>query len=291
MTTFSSNHTLVILDHLSGYHSGTRDTMMASEVKIGSSADVDIHFPAAKVPQVASLHAHLWQADNGYRIKAVDGVIRVNDEQVTEAQLQTNDLIQLGDHGPLLRFRLYEEVERPYKTVREAVNDCVDCAKKESESAVGRTVAFFRGLPGQMSHLYPATRITVTGMLVGFLGLTLFLAWQTAQLRMSLNEQATQLDDISMIWGDAETMEEFWKSRNEESPTVESVIAIRDSLVAQLTEAQERINALEARSDAGQRIIASATEAVMFLQGAYGFEDSRGKSAPHTSRCVWKSVT
>ena len=73
MTAYSDENTLVILDHLSGYHSGTRDTLMASEVRIGSSADVDIHFPASKVPQVAPVHARLWQADAGYHVKSEGG--------------------------------------------------------------------------------------------------------------------------------------------------------------------------------------------------------------------------
>lgn len=266
----NQDDTLVILDHLSGYHRGTRDTLMADEVKIGSSANVDIHFPAAKVPNVAPIHAHLYKADNGFHIRASENTtVLVNDKAIHDTHLFTGDLIQLGSDGPLLRFRLYQEAKRSYKSVREAVTDCIDCAKKESNNPIGRTIALLRGIPAQMPQLSPLTRtfmLFTIVILVGFVGV---LTWQTSQLSQVVDEQALQLEDINALWASSE-------DAMPDPMTDDGLATLRDSLLLQLEAAQARIEVLELQQDAGQRVIAAASQSVIFLQGAYGFVDDEG---------------
>ncbi len=264
--------TLVILDHLSGYHRGTRDTLMADDVKIGSSANVDIHFPAAKVPTVAPVHAHLYKADNGFHIRASDNTtVLVNDKAIDDIHLFTGDLIQLGNDGPLLRFRLYQEAKRSYKSVREAVTDCIDCAKKESNNPIGRTIALIRGIPAQMPQLSPLTRVMMLGLMVALIGFVGVLTWQTTQLSQVVDEQAMQLEDINALWASSEDAMPM-----PEPMTDDGIAVLRDSLLMQLEAAQARIEVLELQQDAGQRVIAAASQSVIFLQGAYGFVDDDG---------------
>lgn len=270
--TSSSTGTLVILDHLSGYHRGTRDTLMADEVRIGSSANVDIHFPASKVPMVEPQHALLNKGQSGYHIKSIDDhSVYVNDQLVVDAHLHSGDLIQLGTGGPLLRFRLYHESTRSFKTVKEAVSDCIDCAKKESASVAGRTIAFMKGIPAQTPQLSPIVRMLSLAAILLLMCAVGLLAWQTTQLSQVIDEQASQLDDINTLWAQTDVAESF------PEPMAEELIAsLRDSLIVQLATAQARIEVLEAQSGAGQRVIASASKAVIFLQGAYGFVDDEG---------------
>ncbi|MFK7848324.1 MAG: trypsin-like peptidase domain-containing protein [Rhodothermales bacterium] len=270
--TSSNTGTLVILDHLSGYHRGTRDTLMADEVRIGSSADVDIHFSASKVPMIAPQHALIAKGGSGYHIKSIDEhPVFVNDKLVFDEHLHSGDLIQLGLGGPLLKFRLYQEATRGFKTVKEAVSDCIDCAKKESTSATGRTIAFVKGIPAQAPQLSPLVRTLSLAAIVLLMCAVGLLAWQTTQLSQVIDEQASQLEDINTLWAETDIAEAF------PVPMSEDVIAsLRDSLIVQLAAAQARIEILEAQSGASQRVIAAASKAVIFLQGAYGFEDDEG---------------
>ena len=91
---------LAILDHLTGFHQGTRETITASALIIGSSPEADIHFPKTQEPQVQDGHALLvWKRDT-YELSALNGsVVLVNDEVVTSHILESGDIIQLGK-GP-----------------------------------------------------------------------------------------------------------------------------------------------------------------------------------------------
>ncbi len=271
-TTSTDSDTLVILDHLSGYHRGTRDTLMSDDVRIGSSAEVDIHFLATKVPMVAPLHARIYKADQGYHIEALEHAeIFVNEKSIEDEHLHPGDLIQLGKGGPLLKFRLYHEATRSYKTVKEAMADCIDCAKKESNNPIGRTIALIRGIPAQMPQLSPLTRVMMLGLMVALIGFVGVLTWQTTQLSQVVDEQALQLEDINALWASSEDAMPM-----PEPMTDDGLAVLRDSLLMQLEAAQARIEVLELQQDAGQRVIAAASQSVIFLQGAYGFVDDDG---------------
>ena len=78
---------------------------------------------------------------------------------------------------------------------------------------------------------------------------------------------ARQAQDVHTITGLLEQAEE-----NALSP--DALRAVRAELESRLSGAVERVEAREARSEAGQRIIAAAAaRSVVFLQGSYGFVD------------------
>ena len=90
-----------------------------------------------------------------------------------------------------------------------------------------------------------------------------FLLYRMSQLETQLARQA---EDMHSMTGLLEQAEE-----NALSP--DTLRAVRAEIEAELSGAVERVAALEARTDAGQRVIAAAARSVVFLQSSYGFVD------------------
>ena len=75
-----------------------------------------------------------------------------------------------------------------------------------------------------------------------------------------------QAQEVHIITGLLEQVEE-------NALSMDALRAVRGGLESELSEAVERVEALEARSGAGQRLIAAAARSVVFLQGSYRFVD------------------
>ena len=253
-----------MLDHLVGTHQGTRQAFSEASLRIGTASDAAIHFPADH-PTVATHHATLSRQGAHYRLAAEPGRhVEINGEPVTSHLLVNGDTIRIGEGGPVLRFRLYEEGRTPHKSIPEAFRDCVDCARLGSETWSGRAGLFLQAMPRELfSQTSPWSRGAILLLLALLLTTTGLLLFRTSRLESQLARQA---QDVHTITGLLEQAEE-----NALSP--DALRAVRAELESRLSGAVERVEALEARSEAGQRIIAAAARSVVFLQGSYGFVD------------------
>ncbi len=163
-----------------------------------------------------------------------------------------------------MRFRLYEEGRTPHTSIPEAVRDCVDCARLGGETWPGRAGLFLQAMPRELFiQTSPWSRGAILLLLALLLTTTGLLLFRTSRLESQLARQA---QDVHTITGLLEQAEE-----NALSP--DALRAVRAELESRLSGAVERVEALEARSEAGQRIIAAAARSVVFLQGSYGFVD------------------
>jgi S1-C subfamily serine protease len=202
-----------------------------------------MHFPADREPAVSAQHATLQRRDSTYALRANPSQpVWVNGQQVISKALQSGDLIQIGQCGPLLRFRLHKKGSRGYKSITEALSDCVGCARYGGRSVVGRVAIFLSAMPRELatqtSLWFRWGTLASMLLLAGSAG---FLAWHNVALEQRLVDESIHFTSTS-----------------------------------------ERLAAIEARIGAGRRVISTASESIVFLQLAYGFVDrDSGKPLRH----------
>ena len=224
-----------VLDHLVGTHQGTRQAFSEASLHIGTASDAAIHFPADH-PAVATHHATLIRQGAHYRLAAEPGRhVEINGEPVTSRLLVNGDTIRIGEGGPVLRFRLYEEGRTPHKSIPEAFRDCVDCARLGSETWSSRAGLFLQAMPREFFiQTSPWSRGAILLLLALLLTTTGLLLFRTSRLESQLARQA---QDVHTITGLLEQAEE-----NALSP--DALRAVRAELESRLSGAVERVEAL-----------------------------------------------
>ena len=83
-------------------------------------------------------------------------------KEVGKATLSSGDLVEVGQGGPLIRFRLPAPGSRGYKTMGEAFGDCVDAARHGSRGPVGRAALLLAGTTRELlTQTSPLIRLSV----------------------------------------------------------------------------------------------------------------------------------
>ena len=153
---------------------------------------------------------------------------------------------------------------KPYKSIPEALKDCVDCARQGSDTWQGRARLFLKAVPRELlTQTSPWSRGAVLLLLALLLTTTGLLLIRTLRLEAQLEHQAEEVHTITGLVGQTE----------ENALSIDTLRAVRGEFETRLSGTVERVEALEARRDAGQRVIAAAARSVVFLQGSYGFVD------------------
>lgn len=250
-----------VVVHLSGPRRGTAHALRAPSLRIGTSRAAEIAFPPDTSP-VRELHAVLERSGRAYRIRAGPGsVVRVNGDTVDRRMLRSEDVIELGDGGPLLRYRVRGDGGVRYKSMSVALRDCFDGARHGSDTPWGRLGLFLGSLPRELlTQTAPWSRTLVLVVLVGLVTSTTLLAVRSWRLERRLESEAARLQAATRLLEETE--------RERLAP--EELERIRAELSGDLS---ERISALEARGEAVPAVIEAASRSVAFVQGAYGFLD------------------
>ncbi|MFQ5745861.1 MAG: trypsin-like peptidase domain-containing protein [Gemmatimonadota bacterium] len=249
--------------HLTGRQRGTRQHVAGAEVRIGTAADADLHFPPSDAPSVAPHHATLIRQGDGCRLIAGPGrAVFVNGEAAEgPRRLEPGDVIQLGESGPVLRFRLEAEPPGPYKTMRQTVADCLDCARYPATGLSGRIGRVIGGLPRELlTHTRPRVRVATLGVLLLLLGAVGSLGAFALRLERRVDAERRRVSDIEQAVRDIPTDAVAGTRLESELSDIRSGLT-------------ERIEALEALSEAGRRVVAGAAGSVIFLQGGVTFRD------------------
>lgn len=255
-----------VILHLTGPFRGARQHLFADEIGLGTAGDVDVRFPAELVPSVAPRHATLTRSEEGLLVLHVrpGETVYVNGESVEQHALRSGDVIAFGESGPMLRFLLLRDTPRTHKSLREAIADGLDCARHGSAGAVGRAWLLLRTLPRQLlTQTSPSVRV-----LTGVLALVL-LASVGVLLALGIRLERR----IEAEGQRVRAVEELMRDRTD-SLTDPAIRAWFQEVAAALS---ERVEALEAMSDAGRRVVQESEPAVVFLQGAYGWTAPDGR--------------
>jgi S1-C subfamily serine protease len=235
--------------------------------KIGTGEEAEIRFSAEDLTPGLSdvpgsgFHAVLERRGGTYELRpALQADVWVNGRRTERRLLESGDVLEIGEGGPVLRFRTYPPGSRAYKSVTEVFSDCAECAK-HSRSAADRAGLLLAGPPMELlTRTSPAVRVFTVALMIGLVAIVGVLWTRSERLEQELAEEAR------VIHGLAELLE----AAEQESLSDEDVAAIREDLAA-------RIAALEARSGARGRVIAASEKSIVFVQGAWGFNDPDGR--------------
>jgi len=255
-----------VILHLTGPHRGTRQHLTDVQALVGTARDAVVHFPEGSDPAVSKRHAVLVRGEEGWSVLEVEGQVFLNSADVPGLQgretLVPGDILEVGTGGPVIRFVMETSNPPPYKTVKEAWHDCVDCARHGKGGLLRRVALLVGSLPRELlTRTSPRARVVVGGILAVLL--------VTAGAVVAYGLRIERRIDA----------EEARSARVAEALASLSILAEGDpearALVAELQDALTgRIEALEQMSDAGRRVVTAASSSVIFVQGGYQLIES-----------------
>jgi serine protease Do len=253
-----------VIVHLSGPKRGTTQRLRGTHLRIGPTAEFEIPVTQNSGPPVGSPHATLELSDSGYTLKVSgEHQIWVNGTPTREHLLSYGDLIEIGSGGPILRFRLYPAGSAAFKSLREAVSDCIEYARHSGGSWLSRLWAFTRQMPTEVAQqTSPLLRASVTGLLVVLLIAVGLLIARGARLERQLRDESLKVEGLAALL----------KASEEASISAEQFAQMQSELESRLASTTDRLDFLEERADASERTVGEAAESILFLQGSYGFQ-------------------
>jgi serine protease Do len=272
--------------HLSGPRRGEAAWLPRLPATIGSDPDADV-----LVPATAARHAVVFERDGAVVLLdsgSAQGTYLAG-QLVQETVLRPGDEIELGRHGPRLRF----ERDGMPATVARAHDPALAFPVEASPPSTVSQTLILRAVARSSRAFRRA--VVAAGVMAALL-----LAWTWSENRRFKAELATlrqamgaveterraleQRVDAERRRGDADrkTLEqriEDYRSREEDLRTRLSgaaageVQTIRDELGT----TRERIASLETERAAGEQIIKQYGSGVALIQGAYAFYDAGGR--------------
>jgi len=254
-----------VIVYLSGHLRGTTHRLTGDELQIGTAADAEIQVLPHELPPGEAWEradgglATLRLVDSTYELVAASGAeIWVNGEPVERRLLGTGDVLEIGEGGPVLRFRLYSPGSPAYKTMTEVFSDCRECAKHGGRGAIQRAGIMLAGAPRELAtQTSPWFRINMVIALAVLAGMLGALGVHNLRLEQRLASEHERIAGLAQLIERAE----------QQSFSPEDFAVARRGL-------EDRLQALESRVGSRQRVISATAPSVVFLQGAYGFVES-----------------
>ena len=256
-----------VIVHLSGRLRGTTRYLDGEPFLLGTAPEAEIHFPSDHDDEVAPRHAQLQAVVGGWELVVEPGQqVWVNGRAVERVVLRSEDLLEIGSGGPVLRFREHAVGTPEYKTMAEALADCVDCARIDGEGPLERTRIFLREVPRELAEeVSPWWRLGVLALLIALAVNSVFLVRQSQDLEERLDQEAQRVEGISAL---------LEVSRSE-ALRPQDLAQLRVQLENEVLATADRLEDLEDQLEADRRVISAASRSVAFLQGAYGFVEVR----------------
>ncbi|MDZ4258841.1 MAG: trypsin-like peptidase domain-containing protein [Gemmatimonadales bacterium] len=256
-----------VLVHLSGARRGSTDRLLGESVTVGSGAVADIQARTTADAMTTLALATLHRRGDSYQVVAAPGQgLWVNGDQVESLVLASGDVLELGRGGPVLRYRHYPAGHAAVKSLGEAFSDCIDCARYEPGSVAHKAGVFLAAMPHELGTQTSRNfRLAVVGGLVLVAGGLGTLALRTGRMERSLRAEVHQVQGLAGM---------LEAQRIDTLTSLGTNVALTE-LQTSLMIAQNRIAALESRNTAVAAAIAEASQATVFLQGAFGFNNAR----------------
>lgn len=265
---------LAALEHLTGPSRGATVWLRGAILDVYQNDDRLLRISEVRPGEAAGDTANgvvgaplalLHHSGDTYEITALEGrPVWVNGSVITTQKLAHRDMIEFGDTGPLTRFLLYPDDRPARKSVSDILLDGLAYLRVSRQPVAARLVRAFGGL---VSRLARETTLLFRIGVIAILGVLVALAYQQHRL----NELLEQRIDIG-----AARLESFsgaLEQSRKESLTLSDLKALKQELGGQLSSNADRLVVLERRTEANARVIAGSTPSVVFVQGAYGFQD------------------
>jgi S1-C subfamily serine protease len=265
-----------VIVYLSGHLRGKTRRLWGERLSIGTASSADIPVAPHELPPGAADElpggelAALVLRGQTYELECAPGArIWINGERLERKVLASGDLVEIGEGGPVLRFRLYEPGSQPYKSVSEVYSDCRDCARHGGRGLLQRARILLTGAPVELAtQTSPRFRINLVVALALVLTMMAALTWRNVRLESDLIAEREMIEGLSDMLERAESS----------SFSADDLAEARVGLEDRLSDTLARVEALESLAGSRERVISAAARSVVFLQGGYGFvEGSSGK--------------
>ncbi len=135
--------------HLSGSKRGKTEFFTDTKISVGTDPSNNLSFDQSKDKRTSPFHAEISLQGCDYVLKDLDSAngTFVNNRQIKEVVVHDGDLIEFGDNGPRLRFRIKTEEGDVCKPFRELLADSMDIAREPQKGRKLITAtAFFKTL-------------------------------------------------------------------------------------------------------------------------------------------------
>ncbi len=176
--------------------------------------------------------------------------------------LASGDVVELGRPGTVFRFRLYPADRAPYKTMVEAFSDCLDCARYEGGGPAAKVGFLLSSIPVELAtQTRPRARLAMFGVVALLIVAVASLWMHNVRLGRRLAQESARVEGLA----------ELLERQGAIDFTREDFESARAELEETLRDTAARVESLEARAGARERVISESSRAVIFLQGAYGF--------------------
>jgi S1-C subfamily serine protease len=290
----------MMLCHLTGSLRGRTQYLDTDSISFGIGEGCGVVFDSDQDSAVCPVHAELTVEDHGPIIRDRSGrdALFVNGQRRTEADLHDGDLIQFGEDGPLVRFRIHPDAAPETKPWRQIVTDCRDIVVRTPHPRYLSPLYLARHLLTDMARygspavkLAAVTAILAPVLLIAALTLALYRQYQaTSASERQRAELVRQLETGRL------TLMELERRIEQERLSADELRRQQDELVQRLTAAltqQEAARRSQQELQAIRRQLAELQGAQRFaeelasrfqsgvglLQGGYGFKE-KGTGRP-----------
>ena len=289
----------MMLYHLAGSRQGETQQFDNDTVTIGTDESCAVRFDASRDTAVQPLHAALTVEEGvpilrdrtGHRLLFVNGL------KQTEAALRDGDLVQFGESGPEVRFRLLPEGVQTAKPLKAIVADSRDILVRTPHPRYLSPFYLARHILGDiMMHASPLVRLAVgvIGLipliLILWLGVALYREHQaTIATQRQMAELVRQLETGRLTQGELERRiererqtAEATRRRGEEqiaalSAKLQAQEAARESR-REIEAVRQQLSAIRQSQSFAEDTVRRFGGSVGLLQGGYGFtEKSTGR--------------
>lgn len=284
----------MMLYHLAGSLRGTTQQFDADAITFGTGAGCGVQFDAARDLAVHPEHASLT-VEQGLPIlrdKTGKRQVFVNGLRQAEAALRDGDLIQFGESGPEVRFRLPSDGAPAAKPLKTIVADSRDILVRTPHPHYLSAFYLIRHIVGDLLlHASPLLRVTAGAalviplLLIVWLGTEVYRQHEAARrLQRAMAELMTQLETgrLSKAQLEERVERERQAAAELQQQRDAQIAALTAKLQAQeqtresqrdLQAVREQLSAIRQSHTFAEDIVRRFGASVGLLQGGYGFKE------------------
>ncbi|MBI3655542.1 MAG: trypsin-like peptidase domain-containing protein [Acidobacteria bacterium] len=297
--------------HLSGSQRGKAQNFDIDSIKIGSDPSNEVAFDPKLDRAVSAQQAELrFDKDTCDFIlvdKGSESGTFVNNRQISEIILQDGDLIELGQKGPKVRFKVQPEAQWMCKPFRQILFDSKEIAAQAQRGKLVTSTLFFKEMVRQAATESTRTVKVTTAVMaavllgvVGLLGYEIYLGKKEKKgyeqkitiLSMSIEAERLSRRDLEkklleerqklnlLSQGQAQMIADLRQELKQKEKELRFGFSeSRETDLMEVKALRAKIKVLEREKSSAQDTIRKYGGGVCFIQGSYEFvEKASGKS-------------
>ena len=280
-----------MLHHLTGSLRGHTQYFQADSLRFGTGTDCDVRFDVTSDRQVAPSHAELFLHDHAPMLRDLTGqhALFINNRQTGQAALHDGDLVQFGQQGPLLRFRMLPDQADGRKPWRYIVEDSRDIVVRTPHRAFTSLFHLARHVVSDIvrygspaAKVVAALVVLLPMFLIGILSVGVFYEYKAAEVsRQQVAELVSQIETGRLSRAEmearmAQEREAIMKLKQEKDELKANLEAALENRQAErqsredVRAIQKQLKALESEQRFSEGVIQRFQGGVGLLQGGYG---------------------